>query len=292
MGGVKGVIMRQFLFMVLAVSALVSFADSATSSSSYCVIDLSAGSSAEKYPITFLAKPPTDSTNGFNTTEYKTTKLVLQRIPAGSFIMGSDQSAEDHLVTLTRAFYIGVFEVTQKQWELVMGSNPSKYVGNARPVESVSYGDIRGSSLGAQWPSSDAVDDTSFMGKLRAKTGVHFDLPTEAQWEYVCRAGTTTTYSYGDSPNGDYMWYYSNTYGSYTYDTGDRCQPREVGTRKPNPWGQKCVLIGMCMECWSMERIRRGLCPLHRMKPIECFVAAGFSVLPLPANRHQEEKSG
>ena len=233
MGGIKGVVMRQFLLVVLAVSALVAFADSATSSSSYCVIDLSAGSSGETYPLTFLAEPPKDSTNGFNITEYKTTKLVLQRIPAGSFIMGSDQSAEDHLVTLTRAFYIGVFEVTQKQWELVMDSNPSTYVGNARPVESVSYGDIRGSSLGAQWPSSDAVDDTSFMGKLRAKTGVHFDLPTEAQWEYVCRAGTTTAYSYGDTPNGDYMWYYSNTH----INAQDASTPHEVGTRKQNPWG-------------------------------------------------------
>ncbi len=185
----------------------------------YCVIDLSAGASASSYPVTYMSAVPK---GGFNTDEYKTTKLVLRLIDPGSFKMGGLYD-----VTLNQPFYCGIFEVTQKQYSLVMGSNPSSFSGDKLPVEKVSYNLIRGSSDGRMWPSSSAVDSSSFMGTLSARTGLDFDLPTEAQWEYACRAGTTTTYSYGSSADGDYMWYSSNS-STRTHD---------VGTKEPNPWG-------------------------------------------------------
>ena len=156
----------------------------------YCVIDLSGGAKAKAYPVTYLEKEPK---GGFNTSEYKTKKLVLKRVESGSFVMGEKQMDDSHRVTLTKPFFMGLFEVTQRQWELVMEANPSKFADQpSGPVEQVSYDMIRGSGLGAKWPESNAVDSASFLGRLRAKTKVDFDLPTEAQWEYTCRAGTTT----------------------------------------------------------------------------------------------------
>ena len=210
-------------------TTLVSYHTPLVTEGHYCVIDLSEGPDVTQWPVSYLSSV---SSNGW-TDEYKTTKLVLRRIEAGTFIMGDDQADESHRVTLTKPFYMGVFEVTQRQWELVMGSWPgsspsSSYgLGDVYPAYCVSYNDIRGSSSGAQWPALAAVDASSFLGRLRAKTGLDFDLPTEAQWEYAYRAGTTTRYYWGDTMDGTYAWYENNS--------GSRVHP--VGTRFPNVWG-------------------------------------------------------
>lgn len=138
-------------------------------------------------------------------------------IPAGSFTLGQANSREDEQpltrVTISRPFHLGKFEVTQKQWQAVMGANPSFYQGENRPVEQVSWNDCQ-----------------AFVAKLNETiTGFAFRLPTEAEWEYACRAGTTTEYSHGDGTANlaEYAWFTGNAQRT----------THPVGELKPNPWG-------------------------------------------------------
>ncbi len=173
-----------------------------------------------------------------NDAKYATTHLVLRKIPAAgqTFTMGSPESENgrkdkdtakengsnvtvsgretQHDVTLTKDFYMGVFEVTQYQWWKIMGTWPSYYsfadCRNSRPVEKVSYNDIRGSGIGATWPTNDTheVLGTSFLGKLRARLSdaPKLDLPTEAQWEFACRAKRSEAWYNGYSPTDAYYY--------------------------------------------------------------------------------------
>ena len=214
----------------------------------YIVVDLSGGANAASYPVRFSAAGPNLDDDACRTTE-----LWLRLILPGTFQMGSPaaelgrQSSEtQHTVTISKPFYMAVFECTQKQWQLVMGTTPSSYRGDTRPVEQVSYNDIRGSLVGANWPGHGQVDDDSFLGKIRARTALNLDLPTEAQWEYACRAGTTTALNNGkDLENtgsdpamaevGRYAYNSGNSgssdgKGGYSYHT-------KVGSYAPNAWG-------------------------------------------------------
>ena len=152
-------------FSILA--AIISVANIWAAVKDYCIIDLSGGASAASYPVAYMDSIPA----GGWSDEYKTTKLVLRYIAPGSFSMGGTRP-----VRFTRAYYIGVFEVTQKQYALVTGKNPSgkngstKFIGDTHPVESVSYKTIRGTTLGATWPWTADVDPDTFLGRLRART--------------------------------------------------------------------------------------------------------------------------
>ncbi|MCC5874677.1 MAG: formylglycine-generating enzyme family protein, partial [Candidatus Sumerlaeia bacterium] len=167
--------------------------------------------------------------------------LAMKQIPAGTFVMGSppdergrrDDEPPAVTVHITRDYLIGIHPVTQKQWVAVMGRNPSHFSGDRHPVERVS------------WDETQKFIKT-LNGHLRksGQTGLTLRLPTEAEWEYACRAGTTTRFFFGDSLDcadddsdcaagkmegnrSDYMWWRGNSGGS--------TQP--VGKLNPNPWG-------------------------------------------------------
>jgi formylglycine-generating enzyme required for sulfatase activity len=137
-------------------------------------------------------------------------------IPAGEFIMGSneyDSEKPEHEVTISKPFYLGVYPVTQQEWNTVMKKNPSRFKGEHLPIESVSWNDVQ-----------------EFIKQLNQKEGSNkYRLPSEAEWEYAARAGTNTRYSYGDDESklGDYAW----------YDENSDSKTHPVGQKKPNPWG-------------------------------------------------------
>lgn len=198
----------------------------------YLVIDLSGGAEAQSYPVTALSGVP----EGGWTEEYKTSRLVLAKCPKGRD--PTDASAYE----ITQEFYAGIFEVTQKQWELVMGTRPSEYDGvDAKPVESVGWEDIRGKNKGAAWPQNASVDAESFMGRLRSRTGLGtLDLPTKSMGEYASRAGTKTRYYTGDAQSdlSRAGWYEGNNWGNLLVPNGVAWRDtHEVGLKEPNGWG-------------------------------------------------------
>jgi len=149
-------------------------------------------------------------------------------VPPGSFLMGSnhpegyDEEKPVHRVDLTKGFFLGVSPVMQSQWAAVMGNNPSHFKGETRPVEQVSWEDCQ-----------------EFFEKLGAaqERGLKVGLPTEAEWEYACRAGTTTEYHFGDVLNTDL----ANYNGDYSWNGSPKGKKRgettDVGLFPCNAWG-------------------------------------------------------
>ena len=167
-------------------------------------------------------------------------------IPAGSFLMGSppdpeqdpfsnakpvkigeDNEKPQHRVNI-QSFAIGKYEVTQEQWHAVMGDNPSKNKGRTLPVENVSWGDAQ-----------------SFVQKLSRKTGKKYRLPSEAEWEYSVRGGSTTTYPWGNSDAELHVYAWFNAIANAT---------NHVGLKKPNQFGLYDMLGNVwewTQDCWN-----------------------------------------
>ena len=182
-------------------------------------------------------------------------ELWFRRIEPGIFVMGCpkdelgrSQGEKQHEVTLTKAFYMGVFEMTQAQYSFIAGYNPSTYSGLARPVENVSYDMIRGNNKGAAWPKNHEVDEycnghETFLGALRRLAGnkYWFDLPTEAQWEYACRAGKNTAWNNGtdieDTKRDANLGTLGRYAGNQTDGKGESVLHANAGSYSPNAWG-------------------------------------------------------
>ncbi len=147
-------------------------------------------------------------------------------IPPGTFMMGSPESEEyrnsnetSHKVIITKGFYLGIYTVTQEQWEGLMENNPSGNKGAKLPVHGVSWEDCQ-----------------EFIKKLNAKTNGGYRLPTEAEWEYACRAGTTTAYSFGDNITPKDANYASSILVSF-FTLFVFNSPKAVGSYKSNAFG-------------------------------------------------------
>ncbi len=146
--------------------------------------------------------------------------MELQLIPAGEFLMGGpeteigheDSESPKHRVQFTRGFWMGKYPLTQQQWQAVMGSNPSKFVDPRQPIEMVNWKDTQ-----------------EFINRINGLHQGAFRLPTEAEWEYACRAGTTTRFSCGDLEQDleRVAWYNANSGG----------HPHQVGEKEPNAFG-------------------------------------------------------
>ncbi|OQA91521.1 MAG: Serine/threonine-protein kinase pkn1 [Elusimicrobia bacterium ADurb.Bin231] len=153
--------------------------------------------------------------------------IVMVFIPAGEFDMGSpleelkrDKDEAQHHIKHTKPFYIGKFEVTQMQYRVIMNDNPSKFGGDNLPVENVNW-----------------YEAARFIKKLNDKTGLKFRLPTEAQWEYACRAGTTTAFNTGTTIDSDFANYDATAPYADGIIGKELKRTNKVGSYPPNAFG-------------------------------------------------------
>ena len=214
--------------------------------------------------------------------------LEMVRIKAGSFMMGSPENElgrndneEQYRVTLTRDYFLGKYEVTQRQWQAVMGNNPSRSQrGNNYPVESVSWNDAK--------KFCEKLNEL-YKGKL--PQGYCFDLPTEAQWEYACRAGTTTALNNGKNLTAaerfcpslnEVGWYYFN---SRNPGRKGKCSTHKVGLKRPNAWGLYDMHGNVCEWCRDYIHQYEGeavdpLCQTRTSNPMRIIRGGGWGALP------------
>lgn len=224
----------------------------------YCVIDLSAGSSASSYPVSYLDSVPT----GGWTDEYKTTKLVFRRIDAGDFMMGSPDNEVNrksnenlHKVIISKPYYIGVFELTENQYRLIMGGS-----GTSMTPKLVPYATCRGADYpGTQyrWPTTTAIEGSSIVGKLRTKSGIPtIDLPTEAQWEMAARGHSMKALNTGYDSTAEMTDLTGRYDGNKNDGKGDASSSRltYVGMYMPNAIGLYDMLGNArewCLDAWK-----------------------------------------
>lgn len=153
--------------------------------------------------------------------------IALIYIPAGEFDMGSpleeikrDNDEAQHHIKLTKAFYMGKFEVTQLQYRVIMNENPSKFAGDNYPVDNVNW-----------------YEAARFIKRLSDKTGLKFRFPTEAEWEYACRAGTTTAFNTGTTIDSDLVNYDASTPYANGIIGKEMKRTTKVGSYPPNAFG-------------------------------------------------------
>ena len=200
----------------------------------YLVVDLSRGKDSTYWPVQYTACKPDTNSPAFYTTE-----LWLRRVPAGTFAMGYGTSGEPapvHNVTLSRDFYCGVVPVTRAQHAIIKGAWPNGEDASMGryPVSKVQYNTIRGQN----WPNNNKTQSGQVVTLLRNKTKLQFDIPTEAQWEYACRAGhsgNTLNDGSAEANNGyQYLGWGQINSGWSNSSKDDHWQP--VALLKPSDW--------------------------------------------------------
>ena len=237
----------------------------------YMAVDLLSWSNISYYAS--AAAVPGGVTNDI----YKTTKMLMRRCPAAGVRWRMGATGEEtsqaerraHYVTLSEDFYMAVYELTQGQYvsfrttaEGSAPTNPSHFTGDKRPFETFSYNDMRGTVANYTWPSKGhSISATSALGRLRTLSGIDtFDLPTEAQWEFACRAGSTGFYYDNSGENAENLkplgWFKGNS----TNETTNAMETHEVGLKQPNAWGIYDMLGNVWEACLDAYETGQGGC--------------------------------